>query len=178
MTNSNLDEIVSVAGRIGDALRQQELTCASAESCTGGLIGHIFTENSGSSDYFMGGAIAYSNAAKEQVLGVRRQTLMAFGAVSAEVAQEMAQGARALYNVDVAVAVTGVAGPGGGTLEKPVGTVYVHLSSADGLERGKHFVWPADRSGNKRLSAEAALQMIADYAASRSRPTGTQHEDI
>ena len=105
MTTPNLDEMVSLASQVGAALRQQGLTCASAESCTGGLIGHIFTENSGSSDYFMGGAITYSNAAKEDVLGVRHQTLMAVGAVSAEVAQEMAQGARALYNVDVAVAV-------------------------------------------------------------------------
>jgi PncC family amidohydrolase len=163
MTAPTYEELSVQAAQIGATLREHGLTCASAESCTGGLIGHIFTENSGSSDYFMGGAITYSNEAKERVLGVKGETLMAVGAVSAEVARQMAQGALELYNVDMAVAVTGVAGPGGGTLEKPVGTVHIHLSTAGGFERGERYVWPSDRSGNKRISAEAALQMIADY---------------
>ena len=167
MDTPTVDEVVALADRVGTLLRTQNLTCATAESCTGGLIGHLFTENSGSSGYFAGGAIVYSYEAKERLLGVSHETLMAVGAVSPEVAQQMAQGARQRYGVDVAVAVTGVAGPGGGTPDKPVGTVHVHLSAADGYERGERTVWRADRSGNKLLSARAALQMIADYLAQR-----------
>ena len=160
-------DLTILANEIGAQLRAAGLTCATAESCTGGLIGHLITENAGSSDYFAGGAIVYSYDAKERVLGVDHDTLMTVGAVSGEVAQQMAQGARRLYAVDVAVSVTGVAGPGGGTPDKPVGTVHIHLSAADGVERGERYVWPADRSGNKLLSAQAALQMIADYLQSK-----------
>ena len=165
MTVPSFEDVVFLARQVGSALSERGLTCASAESCTGGLIGHIFTENNGSSDYFMGGAITYSNEAKERVLGVQSETLLSVGAVSSAVALQMAQGARRLYDVDIAVAVTGVAGPGGGTVEKPVGTVHIHLSAVDGFERGERFIWPADRSGNKRLSAMAAIQMMADYVA-------------
>ena len=161
------DEVVSLARQIGSELSAANLTCATAESCTGGLIGHLFTENAGSSDYFAGGAIVYSYAAKERVLGVDHDVLMAVGAVSDEVAQQMAQGALRLYAVDIAVAVTGVAGPGGGTPDKPVGTVHIHLSAADGSERKQRHVWQSDRSGSKLLSAQAALQMIADYLQSK-----------
>ena len=108
---------------------------------------------------FIGGAIVYSYAAKERVLGVSHETLLSLGAVSAEVAAQMAAGARKLYAVDVAVSITGVAGPGGGSAEKPVGTVHLHLNAED-VERGAHFVWAADRRGNKLLSAKAALEMI------------------
>lgn len=167
MDTPTVDEVVALADCVGTLLRTQNLTCATAESCTGGLIGHLFTENSGSSDYFAGGAIVYSYEAKERLLGVSHETLMAVGAVSSEVAQQMAQGARQRYGVDVAVAVTGVAGPGGGTPDKPVGTVHIHLSTADGYEQCERTVWHADRSGNKLLSARAALQMIADYLAQR-----------
>lgn len=159
--------IVELARQLGEQLQARELTCATAESCTGGLVGHLITEIAGSSAYFAGGAITYSYAAKERVLGVRHETLMTHGAVSYQVAQEMARGALRLYEADVAVAITGVAGPGGGSAEKPVGTVHVHLSAADGTERGERFVWDADRSGNKWLSAEAALQMLLEYAAQR-----------
>ncbi len=136
---------------------------ATAESCTGGLVGHLITEISGSSAYFAGGAIVYSYDAKERVLGVKHETLMSVGAVSYEVAQEMALGALQLYNADIAVSVTGVAGPGGGSPDKPVGTVHIHLAAKDGFERGERFVWQSDRSGNKQLSAQAALQMVKDY---------------
>ena len=157
------DDVVALAAAVGARHEAAGLMCASAESCTGGLIGHLFTENAGSSAYFTGGAIVYSYAAKEAVLGVAHTTLEAMGAVSAEVAQQMAQGARRLYGADVAVSVTGIAGPGGGLPDKPVGTVHIHLSTADGFERGERFAWPADRGGNKLLSAQAALQMMADY---------------
>lgn len=167
-TNTEIDpdKIVALAQQLGEQLQTHGLMCATAESCTGGLVGHLITEIAGSSAYFAGGAITYSYPAKEKVLGVGHDTLMTHGAVSYEVAQEMAQGALRLYAVDVAVSITGVAGPGGGSPDKPVGTVHVHLSARDGTERAQRFVWNADRSGNKLLSAEAALRMLLDYANS------------
>lgn len=158
-------EAVAQARRTGELLQAHRLMCATAESCTGGLIGHLLTEIPGSSAHFAGGAVVYSYAAKERVLGVQRATLERVGAVSAEVAQQMAQGARALYAADVAVAVTGIAGPGGGLPGKPSGAVYLHISGAGGYERGAYHVWQSDRSGNKLLSAVAALQLIDEYVA-------------
>lgn len=158
-----VDALTAHARALGRRLQARGLMCCTAESCTGGLIGHLLTENAGSSVYFAGGAIVYSNAAKERVLGVRHATLLAHGAVSAQTAQEMAQGACRLYAAELAVSVTGIAGPGGGLPDKPTGTVFLHLSAADGYEQGIHHVWPADRSGNKLLSAQAALGLIGDY---------------
>lgn len=163
----SVERVVALAAAVGEQLAAAGFTCATAESCTGGLIGHLITENPGSSGYFAGGAIVYSYAAKEAVLGVRRTTLDAVGAVSPEVAREMADGALRLYGADVAVAVTGIAGPGGGSPDKPVGTVQIHVSAADGYEHGQRFIWSADRSGNKLLSALVALEMVADYLAGR-----------
>lgn len=160
--------VTELAKRVGGRLRSGGLTCATAESCTGGLIGHMLTEIAGSSDYFAGGAVVYSYAAKERVLGVEHETLMALGAVSAEVAEQMARGALALYEVDVAVSVTGIAGPGGGTPDKPSGTTYIHLSARDGTQRGERFVWEGNRHDNKLLSAQAALLMIEAFAVSAS----------
>ena len=156
-------DAVALAERVGQKLRRRGLMAATAESCTGGLIGHLITEISGSSDYFAGGAVVYSYAAKEAVLGVDHDTLLAEGAVSAPVARQMAQGALRLYAAGVAVAVTGIAGPGGGLPGKPSGTVYLHLSAADGYEQGERHVWESDRSGNKLLSAMRALEMIEEY---------------
>jgi len=156
-------DVVALAKTVGERLRSRQFMCATAESCTGGLIGHLITETPGCSDYFAGGAIVYSYAAKERVLGVSHETLMTEGAVSYAVAQQMAGGALRLYAANLAVAVTGIAGPGGGLPGKPTGTVHIHLSAADGTERGERFVWEADRSGNKLLSAQAALQMMLDY---------------
>jgi PncC family amidohydrolase len=172
------DELAELAQRLGERLLAAGLMCATAESCTGGLVGHLITEVAGSSAYFAGGAITYSNVAKEQVLGVGAATLATEGAVSAATAAQMAQGARRLYGVPLAVAVTGIAGPGGATPGKPVGTTYLHVSAVplnqtqsaalagdtgNGYEVGAHWVWPSDRSGNKLLSAQAALQMLLDY---------------
>ncbi len=159
---------IALAARVGDKLRRCGMMCATAESCTGGLIGHLITETPGSSDYFAGGAIVYSYAAKEAVVAVEHALLVREGAVSAAVARQMAQGARRLYAAEVAVAVTGIAGPGGGLLDKPTGTVYLHLSTADGCERGERHVWEADRSGNKLLSAVRALAMMEEYLDGRS----------
>jgi PncC family amidohydrolase len=154
---------VALAAQVGAQLRERGWMCATAESCTGGLIGHLLTEVPGSSDYFAGGAVVYSYAAKEAVLAVEHETLLGEGAVSAAVAQQMARGALRLYRADVAVAVTGIAGPGGGLPDKPTGTVYVHVSAADGYEQGERHVWTSDRSGNKLLSAVRALEMIEEY---------------
>lgn len=156
-------EMTELSQNVGRLLQRSSQMLATAESCTGGLIGHLVTEIAGSSAYFAGGAIVYSYEAKQRVLGVKHETLMSVGAVSFEVAQQMAQGALQLYNADVAVSVTGVAGPGGGSPDKPVGTVYIHLSAKDGFERGERFVWQSDRSGNKLLSAQAALEMVKEY---------------
>jgi PncC family amidohydrolase len=156
-------ELVARSRMLGERLTAAGLMCAAAESCTGGLVGHIITENAGSSLYFAGSAVVYSYTAKEAVLGVDHGTLMTVGAVSPEVAQQMAQGAVRTYGADVAVSVTGIAGPGGALPGKPTGTVYLHVSAGDGYERGAHAVWPADRSGNKLLSAQLALQMLEDY---------------
>lgn len=154
---------LALARQAGETLQRRGWMCATAESCTGGLIGHLITEIPGSSAYFAGGAVVYSYAAKERVLGVDPGTLQQVGAVSPEVAGQMAAGALRLYGADVAVAVTGIAGPGGGLPGKPTGTVYLHLCAADGFRRGARFVWPSDRRGNKLLSAEAGLQMLVDY---------------
>ena len=167
MNSDALKAAVELAQQLGAALAAHNLTCASAESCTGGLIGHLITEIPGSSAYFAGAAVVYSYAAKERVLNVEHATLARCGAVSAEVAAQMAQGARRLYEVDVAVSVTGIAGPGGSLPGKPTGTVYLHVSGAVGYERSAHQVWPGDRSANKLLSAVEALRMVLEYVAAR-----------
>jgi PncC family amidohydrolase len=159
---------------IGQLLLAQGLTLATAESCTGGLVAHRITNVSGSSAYYLGGVVAYSNDMKEALLGVRHETLLAHGAVSEETAREMARGARQRLGADLAVSVTGIAGPTGGTAEKPVGLVYIALSArsptdagtgqeAPDEERFERHLWPGDRLANKELSAETALQMIATY---------------
>jgi PncC family amidohydrolase len=157
---------VELAQAAGQLLGARGLTLALAESCTGGLIGHLVTDVPGSSGYFLGSAVCYAYSAKEQILGVQHETLLMHGAVSAETAAEMAQGARRLFGADVAVSVTGIAGPGGGLLNKPVGLVHIHLSAAD-VEIGERYVWGADRAGNKRLSAEAVLRLVIRYVEGR-----------
>ncbi|HXF62338.1 MAG TPA: nicotinamide-nucleotide amidohydrolase family protein, partial [Caldilineaceae bacterium] len=130
------EELTALARRVGERLQAAGLMCATAESCTGGLVGHLLTEIAGSSAYFAGGAITYSNEAKQQVLGVDPRTLASEGAVSAATAAQMAQGVRRLYGVAVAVSITGIAGPGGGTPLKPVGTTYLHVSGAGSHKDG------------------------------------------
>ncbi|MBZ0282982.1 MAG: CinA family protein [Anaerolineae bacterium] len=148
--------------KIGDLLRARGWTVGTAESCTGGLIMHLLTNVAGSSAYVLGGVVAYSNAVKQSLLRVRQGTLIAYGAVSEAVAAEMATGARTLLNVDVAVSVTGIAGPGGGTAEKPVGLTYVGLAGPNNLLVVRRHIWNSDREGNKTASAEAALRLLYD----------------
>lgn len=153
---------------VGELLQKRRLSLAVAESCTGGLLGHLITNVPGSSDYFLGGVISYSDKAKENLLGVRHETLKGKGAVSKEAALEMAYGARDKFAADVALAVTGIAGPSGGTPEKPVGLVYIALV-AESCEKCEKHIWKGashnfkGRLNNKRESAEAALKMLMEY---------------
>ncbi len=148
--------------QIGDLLSQRRWTLAVAESCTGGLLGHRITNVPGSSTYFQGGVISYSNEAKERILGVPHKPLMEHGAVSKETALAMAQGARRLFDTDVALSVTGIAGPAGGTPEKPVGLVYIGLA-AEGVDLWERHIWTGDRTENKERSADAALELLVKY---------------
>jgi PncC family amidohydrolase len=153
---------------VGPLLTEVPLTLATVESCTGGLVAHRITNVSGSSAYFRGGLVTYANEAKEALLGVRHETLLAHGAVSEETAREMARGVRQRLGADIGVAVTGIAGPTGGTPEKPVGLVYIALSAPDAEICQRH-VWrgedaaPVGRLANKERSAEAALHLLLDY---------------
>lgn len=151
---------------IGRLLEKREWKLALAESCTGGLVGHRITNIPGSSGYFMGGVVCYSNEAKSVILGVSQATLDVFGAVSRETVLEMARGAKKLFNADIAASVSGIAGPGGGTLGKPVGTTWIGLAAGDG-GWAREFRFSGDREQNKAASAEAALQMILDCLEGR-----------
>jgi len=151
-----------LAKRAGELLKEMGLTLSLAESCTGGLIAHRLTNISGSSNYFLGGVVAYSNEAKEKILGVPHETLLRYGAVSEESAQAMAEGACRLFASDLALAVTGIAGPTGGTPEKPVGLVYIALAAEEEV-RCERYIWKGDRLQNKAQSAEAALEMLIAY---------------
>lgn len=148
--------------RIGMILSEQKQSLVTAESCTGGLIASRITDVAGSSAYFWGGIVAYSYEVKAALLGVSWDTLNNKGAVSRETVIEMARGARNILKADIAVSVSGIAGPGGGTPDKPVGTVWVGLATPSG-EEARHFVWDGDRVRNKYLSSEAALQFVLDY---------------
>lgn len=153
------DAVESVIGRL---LKQHGLTLAVAESCTGGLVSHRITDVPGSSAYYLGSVTAYANAAKERVLRVRPGTLRRHGAVSEQTALEMARGVRQVLGAAIGLAVTGIAGPEGGTPEKPVGLVFVALAAPEG-EWVERYVWAGDRRENKASSAEAALDLLRRY---------------
>ncbi len=154
------DVVVELARRLQAACLEQGLTVATAESCTGGLVAHLLTEVPGSSGYLRGGVVAYANDVKEALLGVPGDVIAAHGAVSAQVALAMAEGARTRFGAHIGVGVTGVAGPDGGTDEKPVGLVYVAVAGGGRDAVVRRFHWPGDRTANKADSAEAALQML------------------
>lgn len=122
-------DLLTLSSAVGKALAAQGLTISTAESCTGGLLSHVLTAISGSSDYFMGGVVAYSNAIKEKALGVETHTLVSYGAVSEQTAREMAEGIRTKFGTDVGLSTTGVAGPTGGSPSKPVGLVWMGIST-------------------------------------------------
>jgi PncC family amidohydrolase len=152
--------------RIGALLRRLGWRLATAESCTGGLIAHRLTNVPGSSDYYLGGVIAYANELKMGLLGVRPTTLEQFGAVSRETVLEMAYGVRQRLGAQVGLSVSGIAGPGGGTDEKPVGLVWIGLS-APGFEHPWRYVWEGDRVQVKEQTAEEALRLLVEYLASQ-----------
>lgn len=145
--------------RIIRALRASKLTIGVAESCTGGLIAKRLTDPPGASTAFLGGVVAYANEVKVKVLGVAQQTIEQHGAVSAETASEMAVGARRVLGADIAVSVTGIAGPGGGSTEKPVGTVWIGI--AMGTRVGaRHWLLSGDRDAIRVQAAETALHLL------------------
>ena len=147
---------------LGQLLRARELKLATAESCTGGLIADKITDVPGSSDYFLGGFVSYAYEAKVAALGVSWDTLHKFGAVSRETVLEMARGARRALGADLAISVSGIAGPGGGLPEKPVGATWIGLAAPDG-ERAEGFYWKGNRRENKEQSAQAAMRMVIEF---------------
>ena len=162
--------MVALAEQVVRTLRERGLTVAVAESCTGGLIGHLLTDVPGSSAVFPGGIVAYANTPKRDLLGVTEALLRTHGAVSAEVAAAMAEGVRRILRTDIGLAVTGIAGPTGGSAEKPIGTVFIACDAPSGVTV-EHHVWTAEdqleaeagsasREHNKHKSAMAALALL------------------
>jgi PncC family amidohydrolase len=160
------EELVSAARRLGRRLVDRRWQMAAAESCTGGMVGHVITQVPRSSDHFLGGVISYSDAVKEELLGVPGDLIERVGAVSAEVAEAMTGGVLERFPVArLAVAVTGIAGPDGGSDAKPVGLTYVAAAVRDGPAVVERHAWPHDRDGNKRASVLAVLELATRVAA-------------
>jgi PncC family amidohydrolase len=158
---TTIDDPLRLATRIGERCHALGVRIATAESCTAGLVAHLLTEVAGSSAWFPGGVVAYANETKIALLGVPAALIAVHGAVSEPVACAMARGAMARLGADLAVAVTGIAGPGGGTATKPVGLAWVAVSGPGG-EVARRYVWSGDRSANKRASAHAALELLLE----------------
>jgi PncC family amidohydrolase len=150
--------------RVHDVLAARGKTLATAESCTGGLLGDRITEVPGSSAYYLGGVIAYANDVKEDLLGVLKATMIEHGAVSEQTALEMARGARRALKADYGLSVTGIAGPGGGTPEKPVGLTWVAVSGPDGDRAARH-VYPGSRVENKHAAVDSVLELLLQIIA-------------
>jgi PncC family amidohydrolase len=154
--------LTALEKEIGDLLRRSNLTLGTVESATGGLISHRITNVPGSSDYFKGAIVAYSNKAKINVVGVKAGIIETFGAVSARVAEEMARGGCRVLGADVCIADTGIAGPGGATGEKSVGLFYLGLAYRGKAHSKKH-IFQGDREHNKHLAAEEALLWLREF---------------
>ena len=150
---------------VGNLLRRKRLTLGIVESATGGLISHLITNVPGSSDYYKGSVTAYSNEVKIKVVGVKEDTINKYGAVSYQVAEEMAQGGRKILAADICLADTGIAGPSGATPGKPVGLIYIGLSHQTGTYSQKHH-FQGSREQNKRRAAEATLAWLKEYLVS------------
>jgi PncC family amidohydrolase len=157
------DELVALAERLQARCVARALTVATAESCTGGLVAHVITQVPGSSGYLRGGIVAYGDEVKTALLAVSPAVLAAHGAVSAQVALAMAVGARQALGADLAVSVTGIAGPDGGSKAKPIGLTYVAIAGPTG-SGVRRFQWSGDRVANKLASAKAALTLLIDAA--------------
>lgn len=155
----------AAARRLGRLLVRRGWQMATAESCTGGMLGHVITEVPRASDHYLGGIVSYSNAVKRDLLHVPAELLEHVGAVSAEVAEEMTRGLLARFPVaTLAVAITGIAGPDGGSADKPVGLTYVAAAQRGGKAVVERHQWPHDRSGNKAASTLAALELATRLA--------------
>ncbi len=152
---------MQVASDVARLLKERNLTIACAESCTGGMLMHELTNLPGSSAYMLGGIVAYSNAAKHALLGVQEHTLNVFGSVSEQVAAAMARGVRAALGANIAIGITGIAGPNGGTPDKPVGLTYISYITAD-MTVVRRYVWDGDRFANKAASVHATLKLILE----------------
>ncbi|MHB8398537.1 MAG: CinA family protein [Candidatus Limnocylindrales bacterium] len=152
-------DLIELAERLQATCLGAGLTVATAESCTGGLVAHALIRVPGSSGYFIGGAVSYADAAKIELLGIDPMVLAAHGAVSAQVARAMADGIRRRLVTNLAVAVTGIAGPDGGSPTKPVGLTYVAVAS-DGGSDVRRYAWMGDRAANIDASARAALELL------------------
>ena len=150
------------AAEIIDIMREKKLTLGMVESATGGLISHLITNIPGSSDVFQGSIISYSNEIKMKTVGVKAETLKKYGAVSARAAEDMASGGRKVLGVDICVADTGIAGPGGAVPGKPVGFFYLGLANKDGTFSRKH-LFKGTRAENKQQAAQTALMWVKDY---------------
>ena len=148
--------------QIVNLLHKRKMKLALAESCTGGLVGNRITDVPGSSEFFWGSVVAYAYEAKVALLGVSWDTLNTRGAVSRETVLEMARGTRRVLSTDIGVSVSGIAGPGGGTDEKPVGTTWIGLAASDG-EWAKLYHFSGNRVQNKEAAADAALQLLLEY---------------
>lgn len=157
----------SLEEHIGQLLRAKGWTLALAESCTGGLLGHRITNIPGASDYFLGSIVAYAYEAKVKLLGVKWETLQQHGAVSRETVLEMARGAREHLGAHIAISISGIAGPGGGTPEKPVGTTWIGLVTPD-FAQAYRFQFKGNRDENKKQATEEALRLLLEYLTSRS----------
>ena len=158
-------DATDLAAIVGNTLRERGLTLALAESCTGGLLGKRLTDMSGASDYFIAGFVTYANEAKQQLVGVKESTLQQHGAVSEETAREMATGAKLAAGTDVAAAITGIAGPTGGSDEKPVGLVWTAVAMGD-VVRSRSFIMPGDRNEIRERAAQMALALLYDMLVS------------
>lgn len=156
------EDLLALSRQVGAALAGRGARVCAAESCTGGLLLSTLTDCAGSSAYVQGGIVTYSNDAKMRFLKVREATLIEFGAVSSATAREMALGAQALFGVEYALSVTGIAGPGGGTVAKPVGLTYIGLAGPGGDLRVERRVWDGDRVENKADSVAAALRLLLE----------------
>ncbi len=153
-------DLLALSQQVGAALQAGGCTVCAAESCTGGLVLSTLTDLAGSSAYVLGGFVTYSNQAKMRFLDVRETTLIEHGAVSQPTAAEMAGGAQKIFDSDFALSVTGIAGPGGATVDKPVGLTYIGLAGRGGILKVERHIWAGDRIENKQFSVAAALKLL------------------
>ena len=153
-------ELQDLAARLGDCLSAREMKLATAESCTGGWLAKVITDLPGSSDWFNGSLVTYSNEAKQRILGVQKGTLDEFGAVSGETVLEMSDGVLANMDADVALSISGIAGPGGGSNDKPVGLVWFSWGRRDKPVLAEFHQFEGDRDAVRRQAVEKALQLL------------------